>query len=174
MNILNRSILILSAILLFAGCASFAMINKRAVSIEEIIEMSQANVGCDVIIRQIDSTNSRFKLSSNDIVYLKKANVDEDVIERMIETGTEPYYDYNYYYGYHYYPYNYYPYNSMYFSHRYGYPYINPYIYRRPAIRSYNYYIPIQRRSKSYEPLRKDLKERTPLEIYRGRRRSNR
>lgn len=95
--------------------------DSSAMSIEDVVKLSNEGIGDDVIISQIRTTRSYFGLNTNDIVELKKVGVSEKVINEMIKTS-EPrgkrrivrdYYSYPYYS----YPY-YYPY---YYSH-YGYP----------------------------------------------------
>lgn len=118
-------------ILMISGCSSFMTINERAMQYEDVINMTKAGVGQDVIKRHIAVTRSRFELTTDQIIQLKEADVDDEVIEAMIETEELPeYYQYEYgytpyeywtnYYNqwypvYHYYPqgfpaYNYYPY----------------------------------------------------------------
>lgn len=118
--------------ILSAGCAT--MVNKRQMTLDDIVSMSQAGAGDAVIERQISATNSEFVLTPEDISNLKKAGVSDDVIETMIRTSETPrYFDYEYpYYGYHYYGYypRYVPYRRsdllgrFYF---YGPPYPYPY-----------------------------------------------
>jgi len=66
------------------GCSALVT-NPRAVSIQDIIYLSKHQLGADVIITHIESTGSRFALTTEDIVRLKEAGVDEDVIEYMVE-----------------------------------------------------------------------------------------
>ena len=127
-------------IVVLSGCSSFVTIHERQMNIEDIISMTKAGVGPEIIKSQIEVTNSRFTLTSDEIITLKKAGVDDKVIEAMIETellpesfdwehGMSPYdYWFNYY-------------NSWYPS--YSYPYFNPYaVYRDPSRvgRFYRYY----------------------------------
>ncbi len=69
-----------------AGCSSLINVNERALQIQDIIDMTAAGTGPDVIIRQIEVTGSRFQLTTDDIIALKNAKVDEAVIEAMIES----------------------------------------------------------------------------------------
>jgi hypothetical protein len=134
----------------FTGCSSFVNLNERQIRVEDVISMTKAGVSPDVIKSQIEATNSRFKLSSDQIIQLKKEGVDENVIKAMIETESlpEPYdreygmSPYDYWYNY---------YNSWYPS--YSYPYFNPYIvYRDPSKigRFYRYY-PVYPPSRYYQ-----------------------
>lgn len=61
--------------------------NKEQLSSYDIKTMSENGLSDDVIIGQIEATNSVFHLSSNEIVALKNAGVSQKVIEFMIKTG---------------------------------------------------------------------------------------
>lgn len=54
---------------------------------EDIIALSNAKVGDDVIIRQIEVSDSYFELGAKDIIDLANAGVSEKVIDAMIKTG---------------------------------------------------------------------------------------
>jgi outer membrane lipoprotein SlyB len=58
-------------------------------SISDIKSMSKAGISDQVIISQIDATNSVFYLSTADIIDLKKAGVSQRIINYMIQTGNE-------------------------------------------------------------------------------------
>jgi hypothetical protein len=157
---------------LTAGCSSLVTINDRAVSVDDVIRMTEAGVGRDVIIRQIEVTRTRFELTPTDIIHLKKAGVDDKVLEVMVETeayrrhfndgefGYDPYdYGFNYYSQWYpvstHYPYIY---HSMY-------PYTS---YRRTDLIGRFYrYAPVQtppyriydRRQEWYYPERRDPEE---------------
>ena len=134
------------ALLAIAGCSSFSTVNPRAMTLDDIISMSKAGAGAEVIKDQILSTRSRFILSPQDIIRLKNDGVVDDVLRAMIESGNRPeqptwdygYSPYNswfdYYGGYPYYEYGVYP-NYSYG----GYPYA---VYRQPGLigRFYSYY----------------------------------
>ncbi|MFC1490000.1 hypothetical protein ACFL6K_02195 [Candidatus Latescibacterota bacterium] len=75
-------------LIIFSGC-SVMMYNERAISLEEVIDLSKAEVGPDVIISHIDATNTIFKLTSEDIIMLKEEGVDDDVIEHILETDID-------------------------------------------------------------------------------------
>ena len=94
-----RVMIVLAAVFLATtGCSSLIEVNKRRMSTEEIVAMSDAGVGVDVIKRQIDATDSRFTLTSDEVVALKKAGVDDTVIEHMITTSERPErFDHEYY-----------------------------------------------------------------------------
>jgi len=144
-------------ILMITGCSAFVIVNERAMSIDDVINLTKAEASSDVIIRQIEATNSRFELEADDIVRLKNEGVEDDVIEFMIETGYTPQRmkrDYNYApydYWYNYYNRFYYPYYDYYYNpdayYLYGgvpyYRHRSPYIVRRrPGLvgRHYEYY----------------------------------
>ena len=129
------------ALLFFTGCSSFQVVNKRAVTVDEVIRMSRAGVGTDVIIRHLEATWSKYKLTTDDIVRLTEEGVDDDVIEVMVESGTLPdrfswetgYYPYQNWGNY----YDYYGYYGNYYGYRYHYPYYstyNPYMYMSPYV----------------------------------------
>ena len=135
---LSALLIAAAALLLFAGCSSLRFVNERAVSIDEVIRMSQAGVDKDVIISQLESTYSRFKLTPDDIVRLTEAGVNKEIIETMVESGAapEPYsweygwspydnwVDYNDFFGY----------NSGYMYHYPYYPTFTPYMYMTPYV----------------------------------------
>jgi hypothetical protein len=73
--------------LLVIGCSSFSTVNPRAMTIDQIIAMSAAGAGADVIKDQMLATGSKFRLTAEDIVRLKNEDVADDVIRAMIETG---------------------------------------------------------------------------------------
>ncbi len=102
-------------------------------TINDIIALSQDSVSDDVIISQMNATDSYFRLTTDDIVALRKAGVTDKVINAMIKTGQNPpkkqtrRYMYYPYWGSYWYPYSYWwsPwYPSLYFSYsgHFGYP----------------------------------------------------
>jgi len=135
-----------AALLAIAGCSSFSTVNPRAMNVEDIIAMSKAGTGAEVIKDQILATRSRFTLNPQEIIRLKNEGVVDDVIRAMIESGDRPEqsawdygvspYDFwfDYYGGYPYYEYGVNPYYSYG-----GYPYE---VYRQPGLigRFYSYY----------------------------------
>jgi hypothetical protein len=85
-------------------------------SIEEIIAMAQDSVSDEVIISQIKSTGSTYRLNTRDILQLKKEGVSQNVIAAMIKAADDhkpapralayyPVYDPDF--GYFWYPYYY-------------------------------------------------------------------
>jgi hypothetical protein len=56
--------------------------------ITDIAQMAQARVADDVIISQIRTSGSVFRLSSNDIIWLKQSSVSDSVIQEMQATAT--------------------------------------------------------------------------------------
>lgn len=56
-------------------------------SIEDVKKMSKAGLSDDVIIDQINFTNSAFYLNTTDIIGLKKAKVSQRVIDYMVQSG---------------------------------------------------------------------------------------
>ena len=154
-----RMLLVISVVILVSGgCASFEIRNDRAVSADDVIKMSRAGAGVDVIISQIEATRSIFRLTPDEIIMLKEAGVKDDVLEWMIDTGagTEPYDDTYYpwdnwvtsynYYGYRYHYPNYPGYNPA--------PYV---VYREPGLVGRFYrYEPLGRSSRSHYRRRYD------------------
>lgn len=64
--------------------------DSLALSKHDIIAMSRAKVGDDVIIKMMSSTNSYFRLKSRDVVELADSGVSDKVIEAMIRTADAP------------------------------------------------------------------------------------
>ena len=155
MSALNsvKPVLVVSAVVLaLTGCASLEFRNDRAMSVEDIVKISRAGAGTDVIISEIDATRSRFRLDPDEIVMLKEAGVDDDVIEWMIDTGADP----GYYEGDYYYPWDNWITSYNYYGYRYHYPYYPGYypapyvVYREPGLVGRFYrYVPLGR---SYRP----------------------
>ena len=161
-------------ILLFiSGCSPlFLTIDERAMTVEDIINLSSVKVGVDVIIRQIETTHSKFKLETADIIRLKKEGVEDEVIEYMIETAFTPerfsweyrhapydywYYHYDYPSNYSFNDYNYY--YSPFWGGLRGMPY---YRNRSPYYYPVNIQTDYRRRS---QPYGRDLLQRDrPLE----------
>lgn len=71
-------------ILLFLSCAALVRLSK-----EDVVELSQAEVSDDVIVRQIEASGATFDLSSDDILKLKEAGVSDRVIQMMLQTEIE-------------------------------------------------------------------------------------
>lgn len=61
---------------------------NHKLSVQDIINMSNAGLSDDVIINQIKATKSTFSLSSSDIIKLKQNGVSEKVINAMIKAKT--------------------------------------------------------------------------------------
>ena len=74
-------ILIISA-LLFLSCAGML----RRMTEKDVIELSRADVGDEVIIRHIEASGAIFDLSTDDLLELKANGVSEPVIEKMLAT----------------------------------------------------------------------------------------
>ena len=162
-------------LLLISGCSPlFLTIDERAMTVEDIINLSRVKVGVDVITRQIETTHSKFKLDTADIIRLKNEGVEDEVIEYMIETAFTPErfsweyrsapYDYWYYH---------YDYPSYYSSYDYNY-YYSPFwggLRGMPYYRNRSpYYYPVniqtdyRRRS---QPYGRDIPQRDRLREYR-------
>ncbi len=59
----------------------------RAMTMQDVIALSQAKVADDVIISQIRASGTYFTLSTQDIIDLTNAGVSKAVIQAMIKTG---------------------------------------------------------------------------------------
>ena len=156
--------------LIITGCSSFVSFNERAVSIDDVIFLSKANVDSEIIIRHLDTTHSRFRLETEDIIRLKNGGVDDDVIEYMIESDYSPehygpeygYSPYDYWYDYYnsyYYPYSGDYYNPIYRSYYGEEPYYyntQPYIVRRERglVGRFHRYYPLVPPNGRYDYLR--------------------
>jgi hypothetical protein len=94
------AVCILACLLVGSGCmtggyttdepAAGTQPDSLALSKHDIIAMSRAKVGDDVIIKMIRTTNSYFQLKSRDVVELADSGVTDKVIEAMIKTADAP------------------------------------------------------------------------------------
>jgi hypothetical protein len=64
--------------------------DSLAMSKHDIIAMSRAKVGDDVIIKMLQTTGSYFRLKSRDVVELADSGVSDKVIAAMIRTSEAP------------------------------------------------------------------------------------
>lgn len=62
--------------------------NGEPLSIDDVKEMTKAGIHDDVIISQIESTQSVYHLTPEEIIDLKQAGVSERVIDFMVQTGS--------------------------------------------------------------------------------------
>jgi hypothetical protein len=97
-------------------------------TINDVIALSQDSVSDDVIISQMEATDSYFRLTTDDIVALRKAGVSDKVINAMIKTSQNPpkkkearRYFYYPYWGYYWYPYAGYWWGPWYYPFYFGY-----------------------------------------------------
>lgn len=60
---------------------------KKSMTVNEVIALSNDGVADSVIIAQIQATQSIFALSNQEIIHLKNAGVSENVIAAMIKTA---------------------------------------------------------------------------------------
>lgn len=65
----------------FATAVSNQPLGK--LSVQDVIGLADAGVSRDVIMRQIELTNSNFELSARDLVHLKQAEVDDVIVLAM-------------------------------------------------------------------------------------------
>jgi hypothetical protein len=79
------------------GCGSYTSLQSSqksppkisAMTVNDVIALSKANTGDEVIIAQIQATHSVFALNNQDIIDLKNAGVSEKIIEAMIKTQAQ-------------------------------------------------------------------------------------
>lgn len=64
---------------------------RGGMGLTDVASLAQQHVSDDIIISQIRTTGSVFRLSPNDIVWLKSNNVSDVVIQEMQLTATRPY-----------------------------------------------------------------------------------
>ncbi len=62
----------------------------KAMTVQDVIKLSKASLGDDVIIEQLKTRNQRFDLSTDQLIQLKTAKVSERVIEVMINPAYKP------------------------------------------------------------------------------------
>jgi hypothetical protein len=62
----------------------------RMMTVDDVIRLSKAGFGDDVIIEQIKKKGQRFDLSTDQLVQLKSASVSERVIQVMIDPTKDP------------------------------------------------------------------------------------
>jgi hypothetical protein len=61
----------------------------NAMTMQDVVKLTDSKVGEDVIISQIEASGEVFKLTVDDILELKKAGVSDRVISFMINTGKD-------------------------------------------------------------------------------------
>jgi hypothetical protein len=83
---LHKNFFLLLVILSFSTI-SFAQ--TETLTNAEIIEMTKAGLGRDLILSKIKSSHPKFDVSVNALIELKKASVDDEVISAMIEKPSE-------------------------------------------------------------------------------------
>jgi hypothetical protein len=89
------------------GADSLALMTK-----EDVIKLSQAGLGDDVIIRMLDASGSTFRLKTKDVVELADSGVSDRVISEMMQVRERPkddersggYFYYSPFYGFAMYP----------------------------------------------------------------------
>ncbi len=81
-------ILQLAALTLFVGAlAPFA---AHAESVDDIVTLSQKNVGEEIILATVSNSKTEFNLTAPDIIKLKNANVPNSVITAMLKHHAAP------------------------------------------------------------------------------------
>ena len=76
-----RGWIVAACLLMFAATPAFAL------SVAEVVEMTEAGLGDEVIINQIRATHSWFDLTVDDIIALSDAGVSDAVLSAMIATA---------------------------------------------------------------------------------------
>src|ERR1017187_1675379 len=56
----------------------------------EVVKLSQAQMGDDVIITYIKNSGASYRLSADDILYLKSQNVSQTVISQLMQGNNPP------------------------------------------------------------------------------------
>src|SRR5262249_3027872 len=70
--------------------ARLAAAQAQTLGVTDVVQMAQSHVSDEVIISQIRSTGSVFRLSSNDTIWLKQQGVSDVVIQEMLATANRP------------------------------------------------------------------------------------
>ena len=60
-----------------------AAVARNAISVNDVVQMSQRQVGDELIINQIYNSSTAFNLTSNDVIFLREQGVSERVIGAM-------------------------------------------------------------------------------------------
>lgn len=79
---------ILSILFVFFLCLS-SLSAQEALTNNQIVELTKAGLGEDVIITMVKTSQTNFSVGFPDIVALKKAGVSDTVIKAMIQAGKE-------------------------------------------------------------------------------------
>lgn len=85
--------LLLAGTLLLAGCVTHSYTVATpppGPTLAEVQSMAQAHVSDSVIISQIQNSNTRYQLTSDQIISLKNAGVSDNVINALINTASKP------------------------------------------------------------------------------------
>jgi|GEM_PF-4164812 hypothetical protein len=86
-----EKILIAGILIIMSGCAPLHLtVDKREMSVDDVISLSKIDLDSDIIILQLESTYSKFRLDTQEILRLKTAGVDDEIIKYMIETTSDP------------------------------------------------------------------------------------
>lgn len=75
--------------LMFSGLTLIAFAQSETLTNTEIVEMTKAGLGRDLILSKIKSSSPKFDVSVNCLIELKKAGVDDEVISAMMEKPGE-------------------------------------------------------------------------------------
>lgn len=75
----------ISTLLFLLICASNVLAQTETLTNAEIVEMTRAGLGAQIIVRKIASTDANFDISAKGLIELKKAGVSDEVIQALIE-----------------------------------------------------------------------------------------
>ena len=78
------------AVCLVLGLTSSPLGSDKPVTSEEVLGLLTTEVSEELVLRQIEVTDSMFELSVEEIINLKNAGASDELIMFMIETGIEP------------------------------------------------------------------------------------
>ncbi|MFC1489997.1 hypothetical protein ACFL6K_02180 [Candidatus Latescibacterota bacterium] len=90
LNNTSKIILLGFLLVLMSGCSTFITFDSRKMTLDDVISLSKVDLDSDIIILQIESTYSKFRLDTAEILKLKAKGVDDKVIKYMIETTLLP------------------------------------------------------------------------------------
>lgn len=90
-SLMLAGLLIMGLMATFAlGCAPYSRVSvqEKGFTKEDVIKLTKAGVGDDVIISQIEASKVAFKLSTEEILALREIGVSEPVMQAMIQSGS--------------------------------------------------------------------------------------
>jgi hypothetical protein len=82
-----RKIFLIISMMLIIASSNYGQAKQEILTNKNIIDLTNAGLGNDVIISQINASAGKFTLTTNDIIALKKSKVTDEVITAMINKG---------------------------------------------------------------------------------------